>query len=55
VERAAGLVDDQGAVLAVGRQVRHLAIANPKVAPYGAAALQVLKARGLAEAVAPGW
>ena len=47
-----GLVDAQGAVLASGR-VKHVAIANPKVAPYGAAALQVLKARGLAEAVAP--
>jgi molybdate transport system regulatory protein len=30
-----------------------LAIANPKLAPYGAAALQVLKARGLTDAVAP--
>ncbi|MBL8359638.1 MAG: molybdate ABC transporter substrate-binding protein [Rubrivivax sp.] len=47
-----GLVDDQGAVLASGAY-RHLAIANPKVAPYGAAALEVLKARGLTDAVAP--
>lgn len=47
-----GLVDEQGAVLASGRFTR-LAIANPKIAPYGAAALQVVKARGLAEAVAP--
>jgi len=47
-----GYVDDQGAVLASGR-FAHLAVANPKVAPYGAAGLQVLKARGLAEAVTP--
>lgn len=45
-----GLVDGQGAVLASGR-FRHLAMANPKVAPYGAAALEVLRARGLADAL----
>jgi molybdate transport system substrate-binding protein len=47
-----GLVDGQGAVLASGR-FHKLAIANPKLAPYGAAAQQVLKARGLADAIAP--
>ncbi len=47
-----GLVDEQGAVLASSR-FRHLAVGNPKTAPYGAAAHQVLKARGLAEALAP--
>ena len=47
-----GFVDEQGAVLGSGR-FAHLAIANPKVAPYGAAAMQVMQARGLAEALAP--
>lgn len=47
-----GFVDDQGAVLATDR-FKHIAIANPKVAPYGAAALEVLKARRLSEAVTP--
>ncbi len=48
-----GLVDAQGAVLGSSGAFRHLAIANPKVAPYGAAALQVLKARGLTDALTP--
>ncbi|MBT9485908.1 MAG: molybdate ABC transporter substrate-binding protein [Rubrivivax sp.] len=47
-----GLVDEQGAVLGAATW-RHLAIANPKVAPYGAAAMQVLQARGLADTLAP--
>jgi molybdate transport system substrate-binding protein len=46
-----GRVDDQGMVLARG-SFAHLAIANPRTAPYGAAAMQVLRARGLAEALA---
>ena len=49
-----GLVDDQGAVLRHGR-FRHIALANPKVAPYGAAALQVMETMGVATALQPRW
>ncbi|MBO1112669.1 molybdate ABC transporter substrate-binding protein [Bordetella petrii] len=47
-----GYVDDQGAVLK-RNAFRHLAIANPKAAPYGLAATQVLDKLGLADAVKP--
>jgi molybdate transport system substrate-binding protein len=46
-----GYVDDQGAVLAA-RRFAHLAIANPKLAPYGRAGAEVLRARGLADTIA---
>lgn len=46
----ADLVDDKGEVLSKGG-FAHLAIANPKIAPYGAAAVESLKALGLFEAV----
>lgn len=48
----AGYVDAQGAVLKAN-QFQHLAIANPKAAPYGLAATQVLAKLGLTQAVAP--
>lgn len=47
-----GYVDEQGAVLSTGTYA-HLAIANPKLAPYGQAGADVLKARGLGDAIAP--
>ena len=47
-----GVVDDQGAVLKSG-QFNKLAIANPKLAPYGAAAVQTMEKLGLAAALQP--
>jgi molybdate transport system substrate-binding protein len=47
-----GFVDDQGAVLSRGGFER-LAIADPALAPYGAAAVEVLKARGVYERLQP--
>ena len=46
------LVDSAGEVLKSDR-FRHLAIANPDLAPYGAAARSVLQALGLWDALAP--
>jgi len=47
-----GLVDKEGAVLDSARYT-HMAIANPKLAPYGQAGMEVLKARGLVDKVMP--
>lgn len=47
-----GYLDDKGEVLKKG-DFRHLAIANPRTAPYGAAALQVLGKLGLQPALTP--
>ena len=48
----ATLVDDAGLVLD-GSRFRRLAIANPRLAPYGKAAQQVLEARGLWQPLQP--
>lgn len=47
-----GLVDDRGDILKSGKFDR-IAIANPKLAPYGAAALEVLENLGLTAAITP--
>ena len=46
----AGVVDGKGEVLGTGN-FSHLAIANPKLAPYGVAAMEALRAMGHLEAV----
>ena len=48
----AGYVDDKGEVLKSG-DYKHIAIANPKLAPYGLAAMQTLDKLGLAAQVQP--
>jgi len=48
----AGRVDDQGEVLRRG-DFAHVAIADPKLAPYGAAAVQALTRLGLLERLRP--
>lgn len=46
-----GVVDAQGEVLKGGK-FAHLAIANPKLAPYGAAGVEAMKKMGVYEALA---
>ncbi len=48
----AGYVDARGEVLKSGR-FAHLALANPKTAPYGAAAIEAMKKLGVLENLAP--
>lgn len=47
-----GYVDDQGQILAKGG-FQHLALADPKLAPYGVAAMEVLKNLNLTEKLQP--
>ena len=47
-----GFVDDKGEVLRKG-DFRHVSIANPKLAPYGAAAIEVLTRLGWLSATQP--
>ncbi len=48
----AGLVDDQGAVLRTGGFER-IAVADPRLAPYGAAAVETLNRLGLLQTLEP--
>lgn len=47
-----GYVDDKGEILKKGG-FKHIAIANPKAAPYGAAAMQTLAKLGVADSIKP--
>ena len=47
-----GLVDDQGKILKTGNFSK-IAIANPKLAPYGSAAIEVLNRMGIMSQVRP--
>jgi molybdate transport system substrate-binding protein len=50
--RQAGLVDDKGDVLRKGA-FEHIAVADPRLAPYGAAAIETLNKLGLLQALQP--
>lgn len=47
-----GLVDDQGQILNKGG-FKHIALADPKLAPYGAAAVDVLEKQGVFDKLQP--
>jgi molybdate transport system substrate-binding protein len=47
-----GYVDDQGKILSTGG-FKHIALADPKLAPYGVAAVEVLKKLGLFDKLQP--
>jgi molybdate transport system substrate-binding protein len=47
-----GLVDDQGNILKNGG-FKHLALANPKAAPYGAAGMQAMGKLGVLDSIKP--
>ncbi len=48
----AGFVDDKGEILSKG-EFKHVSIANPKLAPYGQAAIEALTALKLVDAIQP--
>ena len=50
--KRAGLVDEQGEILRSGKFDK-IAMANPKLAPYGAAAMEVVEKMGLTAAITP--
>ena len=49
------LVDPQGLILSQPERFNKVAIANPKLAPYGIAAVEVMRALGLESALEPKW
>jgi molybdate transport system substrate-binding protein len=48
----ANLVDDQGEILSKG-SFKHIALADPKLAPYGVAAMEVLKSKNVLTKLQP--